>query len=421
MKPLFSAILETLVLVVSIGIVMLCAKLFHFESDYSNYSEKYPDSVITASNVLGYVPDGTVLTPEETAVEVGQKLFPNHNVRLPLPIAKLLCKEISESMAKVLELNPFIVFLESILCLIFGIGLPCSLYRHIDPAKSIDNFFVNKNYVYEDETGVEHGYVGETRAGIVKILLLLLMLLIANIWCFFIPLFIIVNFIVGIVMAVLRIVGIKASDANAKAEISSAAGKSGKDTYRIIVDNGMFMVSGDVHPNRGLYFNQYWNAVIARRIMECDRDGRTYSDDDARDTITYGDEDLRKRFETNRRMNRAKIKSAAAKKIAAETENEVNNMSYTFSNVSRGAVKGEFIIMSNCSDKYMMFRIAANCSFMLYLMSYDAKDRQFDAIEWSRWERMDFYARQALLDSFDGRVDPPKGEERNAVAEQITS
>lgn len=69
----------------------------------------------------------------------------------------------------------------------------------------------------------------------------------------------------------------------------------------------------------------------------------------------------------------------------------------------------------------MMFRIAANCSFMLYLMSYDAKDKQFYAIEWSRWERMDFYARQALLDSFDGRVDPPKGEERNAAAEQITS
>lgn len=42
MKPLFSALLETIVLVVSILLVMLCAKLLKFDSSFDNYSENTP-------------------------------------------------------------------------------------------------------------------------------------------------------------------------------------------------------------------------------------------------------------------------------------------------------------------------------------------------------------------------------------------
>ena len=65
MKPLFSALLEMIVLVVSILLVMLCAKLLKFDSSFDNYSEKYPDSIITVGNAMDYFPEGTDPTPEE--------------------------------------------------------------------------------------------------------------------------------------------------------------------------------------------------------------------------------------------------------------------------------------------------------------------------------------------------------------------
>ena len=72
------------------------------------------------------------------------------------------------------------------------------------------------------QRNISYGHVGETRAGIVKILLLLLMVAVANIWCTFIPLFIIINFIVGIIMLICRLAGISAKDTAEKAKIKEA-------------------------------------------------------------------------------------------------------------------------------------------------------------------------------------------------------
>ena len=75
MKPLFSALLEMIVLVVSILLVMLCAKLLKFDSSFDNYSEKYPDSIITVGNAMDYFPEGTDPTPEEASVLLGKEWF----------------------------------------------------------------------------------------------------------------------------------------------------------------------------------------------------------------------------------------------------------------------------------------------------------------------------------------------------------
>lgn len=125
MKPLFSALLETIVLVVSILLVMLCAKLLKFDSSFDNYSEKYPDSIITVGNAMDYFPEGTDPTPEEASVLLGKEWFGEDSGKeVPIPVAKIFCIQVSENTAKVLELYSFIVFIESILCLIFGITLP---------------------------------------------------------------------------------------------------------------------------------------------------------------------------------------------------------------------------------------------------------------------------------------------------------
>ncbi|MGN1303588.1 MAG: hypothetical protein ACI4YB_01000 [Oscillospiraceae bacterium] len=411
MKPLFSAILETIVLVVSIFLVMLCVKLFKYQSPYINYSERYPDSVITMGEALKLVPSSTS-SPEEAAIQAAKKLFgKNSEKALPFPIGKFLCIKVGERTARVLEFYFVIVFLESIICLIFGITLPCSLYRHIDPAKSIDEALVNKNYVYADDYGT-YGHVGETRAGILKLLLFLLMLVITNIWCFFLPVFIAINFTIGIIMAILRLVGIKASDAIAKSDIKRAAGKSGKDTYRIIVENGHFAVSGDLHPDRKLYFKQYWNAVIAQRIFECDRDGLPYLSNDAKETITFGDENLHKRFETSLRMNKAKLMTSPdAKKTAENIENEIKNTDYLFTFVVRNGIKSEYIILSKFVRRYMLFREALNCALMLAVMKYDALGEDFDTIAWGKWDRLDLEQQYQLLNHFGSQINPPQGEE----------
>lgn len=420
MKPLFSAILETIVLVVSIFLVMLCAKLFKYESPYLNYAETHPNGVITVGEAMGYVSDG-VTSPEEAAREAASHIifFRKTGKPLPLFIGKIFCVEIGERTARVLEFYPFIVFLASILCLIFGITLPCSLYRHLDPAKAINDSVIDKNRVYVDEHGRTYGNVGETRAGILKILLFLLMLFAANIWCFFLPVFIIVNFTVGIIMAVLRLVGINASNSAAKAKIDKTAGKDGKDTYRIIVENGLFAVSGDVHPNRRIYFKQYWNAVIAKRLFELDRDGLPFTNDDAKEMIVYGDEDLHKRFETSLKMDKAKLMtSPTAKEAAKKLEDEIKNADYVYTFVARGAVKGEYMIMSRFSGRYMLFRRALNCSLMLAVMKSDAAGEDFDMIAYGRWERLGEDGQYQLLQYFDGRVEPPQGEEKPVRVQQ---
>lgn len=419
MKPLFSAILETIVLVVSIFLVMLCVKLFKFESPFENFKETHPNSVITLGEAMGYLSDGTT-SPETAAEEAARHIFGTKTEKtLPLPIGKILCIEVGERTAMVLEFYPFIVFLASILCLIFGITLPCSIYRHLDPAKAINDSIIDKNRVYVDEYGITYGNVGETRADILKILLLLLMLFVANIWCFFLPVFIIVNFTVGIIVAILRLVGINASNSAAKAKIDKTAGKDGKDTYRIIVENGLFAVSGDVHPNRRLYFKQYWNAVIAKRLFELDRDGLPFTNDDAKEMIVYGDEDLHKRFETNRKMNKAKIMtSPTAKEAAQKLDDEIKSADYVYTFVARGAVKGEYIIMSKFSGKYMLFRRALNCSLMLAVMKSDAAGEDFDMIAYGRWERLGEDWQYQLLQYFDGRTEPPQGEEKPIKVQQ---
>ena len=419
MKPLFSAILETIVLVVSIFLVMLCVKLFKYESPFENFKETHPNSVITLGEAMGYLSDGTT-SPETAAEEAARHIFGTKTEKtLPLPIGKILCIEVGERTAMVLEFYPFIVFLASILCLIFGITLPCSIYRHLDPAKAINDSIIDKNRVYVDEYGITYGNVGETRADILKILLLLLMLFVANIWCFFLPVFIIVNFTVGIIMAILRLVGINASNSAAKAKIDKTAGKDGKDTYRIIVENGLFAVSGDVHPNRRLYVKQYWNAVIAKRLFELDRDGLPFTNDDAKEMIVYGDEDLHKRFETNRKMNKAKIMtSPTAKEAAQKLDDEIKSADYVYTFVARGAVKGEYIIMSKFSGKYMLFRRALNCSLMLAVMKSDAAGEDFDMIAYGRWERLGEYGQYQLLQYFDGRTEPPHGEEKPIKVQQ---
>lgn len=419
MKPLFSAILETIVLVVSIFLVMLCVRLFKYESPYANFKETHPNSVITLGEAIGYLSDGTT-SPEAAAAEAAAHIFGTAaEKKLPLPIAKILCIEVGERTARVLEFYPFIVFLASILCLIFGITLPCSLYRHLDPAKAINDSVIDKNRVYVDEHGRTYGNVGETRAGILKILLFLLMLFAANIWCFFLPVFIVVNFTVGIIMAVLRLVGINASNSAAKAKIDHTAGKDGKDTYRIIVENGLFAVSGDVHPNRRIYFKQYWNAVIAKRLFELDRDGLPFTNDDAKEMIVYGDEDLHKRFETSLKMDRAKLMTSPTSKEAAQKlEDEIKSADYVYTFVARGAVKGEYMIMSKFSGRYMLFRRALNCSLMLTVMKSDAAGEDFDMIAYGRWERLGEDGQYQLLQYFDGRVEPPQGEEKPIKVQQ---
>lgn len=422
MKPLFSAILETIVLVVSVFLAMLCADLIHFESEFDSYSEKYPDSVITVGNALGYFPEGTNPTADEAAVLLGEHFGGEGSGKtVSMPVAKLFCTEVSEKTARVLELYFFIAFIEAILCLIFGITLPCSLYRHIDPAKAINNFFIDENYVYEDRDGFTYGHVGETRAGIVKLLLLLLMLFIANIWCSFMPLLIIINFIVGIIMMICRIAGVKASDSVSKAKIKQAAGTSGSDTYRIIVDSGLFTVTGDKHPNRRLYFREYWNAVVARRIMELDEQATAFSSDDVDDTIKYGDENLRKSYNMNRVLNNIMLLFRPSEnKKASQIKNEVRTKDYDCARVLRGSRLYEYIIMSKCCDKYMLIRVPSNCSLMHAVINCDAKNETFEMLAWNRWNSLSDNDKLRLISCHNEAVDPPEDEVRQAAVTQTT-
>ncbi|MGN0513919.1 MAG: hypothetical protein ACI4GD_06530 [Lachnospiraceae bacterium] len=413
MKPLFSAFLETIVLFAAIGLVFLGARLFKYESPYNDFKEKHPDTVITVSSAIGAVPDGTILSPEEASEKVGQYLFGKKSEKkIPMPLARLLCVEVGEFTAKVLRLYPIVIFFAALFCLAFGIGLPSSLYRHVDPARRLDDLIVNKNFGYYNEKDQFTGYVGQERADFVKFIVGSIVFVFVYMWSVFLPLFIVVNFGIGILMALLRLLGISLSDSVAKSERKQAAGKEGIDTYRIIVESGLFMVAGDKHPNRTLYFRQYWNAVTAKRIMERDAEIKPFTSDDASEVILFGDENEHERYETSRRMNKSRLLvSPAARAVATRLENDVKNMNYTFSRVRRGSHICEYILMFKDSEKYMLFRIAYNCSLMAAVMMQDAAGEDFDAREWNLWARKSTEEKMELINCYKDWVDPPAGEE----------
>ena len=51
-------------------------------------------------------------------------------------------------------------------------------------------------------------------------------------------------------------------------------------------------------------------------------------------------------------------------------------MDYTFTFVDRAGARGEYIILSKCSNKYMLFRDAMNCSLAMDLLKYDSEELQ---------------------------------------------
>ena len=118
-------------------------------------------------------------------------------------------------------------------------------------------------------------------------------------------------------------------------------------------------------------------------------------------------------------MDRAKLMtSPTAKEAAKKLEDEIKSADYVYTFVARGAVKGEYMIMSKFSGRYMLFRRALNCSLMLAVMKSDAAGEDFDMIAYGRWERLGEDGQYQLLQYFDGRTEPPQGEEKPVRVQQ---
>lgn len=413
MKPLFSAFLETIVLIVSILIVMLGVRIFKYESPYVNYSETHPNSVITIGQATGYVSEG-VTSPEKAASEVAKKfLGKNTDKSLPLAVGKFLCTEVSENTAKVLEFYSLIVFLESILCVIFGITLPCSLYRRTGISKKIADAIVDKRYVYVED-GITFGHVGEGLSDILRVLLFFAVLFVTIVWCTFMPLVIAVNCVVGVIALLLRAFGLTGSESERADEEEQT---DAEEVYRLTVEYGHFAVTGSVHPNRRFYFKQYRNAVIAKRIFELDRDHNIFQSKAANETVYNCNEDERRKFEKALEKNIGKMRSKSDKKRAADIENIITNNTYTFTKAAADGMEDEFLFLLPNSSNYMMLRYSHNSSLLHTIMKCDSEGREFAPADWENWNSRSYKEMDKHEAYHTGKVAPPQGEKLLPSAE----
>lgn len=217
MRSLISAILETIVLIISFAITSFIVSRIEVENPYESYSQIYPDSTLTPGIVLGYFQEGTNPTPEEAAVILWEK-FISEDVRealireaMPLPIAKLYCMEISPDTAKIVRFYYMIVIIEIILCLIFGITLPAAILRNSDTSGNISQAILDAMPDMSDRTYDIDG-IPDWRVEDVESMFLMLifvfrfcaLILATAICCTFMPLVIAVNLVLFLVPMIFR-------------------------------------------------------------------------------------------------------------------------------------------------------------------------------------------------------------------------
>lgn len=158
------------------------------------------------------------------------------------------------------------------------------------------------------------------------------------------------------------------------------------------------MVAGDKDSNHLLYFKEYYNAVIAERILERDQENRMYNYDDAVDTIQYGNHELYKKHLIRATTQQLKnVLSKRARKAACQIDKDVDKCDYTFAKIVSNIFETKFIIKSNNNDYYTIYNNPDNFLLMRQLLSCDSKGEQFDTDDWNAWAKRSVDDKVAFL------------------------
>ena len=395
MKFLLAAFLKTLVLLVSTGIVFLLADhVFDYASYYEAYQQEHPNQTITIGNAMGFVDDGEIADSASLTKSIfGEK----SQIIVPNIVIDLLNIQLGYQMTKFFLLYVLIGAISGLLCLILGIGQPFAWLRGFDLLEKIDDKFIDRNYVYRSRYDGSESYVGEKRAMIVWFILLIPILLVTALYGAFIIPIILFDIAVFILIVLAKTVSFVSSYPISAISLKLKQRDGKPIEYLKRVKSGVFIIENCQEPDEVMYFNEYWNAVVAERIMKCDLKGETFRSKDAEETIVYGDEKMHSRFELKKLLNELfSFFNKKKREALIETERAMQGGNYhsEYSDgyysicLSHKTQEGEYAGYSY-SHGCIKVKNATNALFMLIILLKDKENKVFESSDWNSWAKSD--------------------------------
>lgn len=379
MKSFIAAITETFALFLSIGIVFIIIGFSKWSLPYSGFRKENPDTVITVASAMGVVDNG-----EEFIASDSQDAVPKI-------IVDFMNREISVFKANVISLYPIISFVSAIVCYIFGIGWPIAKFRKFSVWDLYDDKIHNYTQWYAKE---ENGYghwetvdIGDVGGCITAILAFFLKLYVTFFWGIMLPIFIPMNIVWGTICLIFQLIGIALFGNAPSKKRRLGKGEKRKENYNIFVEYCHFVVGGDMHKKRRVYFNKYENAVIVQRILQCEEKGVEFAYEDAKATIQVINPELDLKYALKAFIQSLTTKlSKKKKRIRNSIYTDIRHKNY-FCGTTICDNERKYIFKYKNNDNYILFDLKReiNMNLMMAVMSCDANEEEFDVAQWNKW------------------------------------
>lgn len=377
MKNLITALMQLVILIVALVVTSFAIpKVIGDDNRFDKYIAEGSKQTVTVASAWGLVKDGETAkytdmsgTPEKICSKV---------TFLQKPVTKFLNKEVSFKQAKYVNCYWITAIISGVLCWIFAAGFPFRIGRKgLNIFNSVYNKFSNVLLMEDKTSGEEYELdVGMTIWGPLWIILLALRMTCAIIWGLILPLVIIANAVLGVLFIIGRVITISIRGAADETKRLSRAKQSDKVTFSLYPVGGYFRIEQDQDHSRGLFARNYWNAVAVKRIFECEAENKTFSEEDAKNCLWYGDTDKQKFYETYRLLNLIKNLSNAevkAKKALIAAAYKEDGYEYRF--IYDTNMYHVFMVGGDESDKLSHAEISSefNAAILLDALEHDRK------------------------------------------------
>lgn len=402
MRFFITGIFKILVLAVSIAIVYFAAKYgFKAMTDWDKNELNGTEQNITIGSALKYTEHGEKVDKKVIAESIKMIIF----IEPPIPdfVCTFLDKKITTGYwSFYFEYYWYISMLTGLLCLIFGVGQPFAYYRNNSTVSSIcasiDNALIDKNYVLVDQYGIERGHPGEGASLLVKLIILYFMAVLAALYGCVMIFTLIFDAVMTILSAVFRITVFFISSALFKSELKKE--KASNDSYAVslYVENALFKVERN-STGECLYYKCYWNAIIAKRILSCDRFNSTFNAKDAEETIQFGDEKQHAFFERMRFWDRIKSLFNPSKRNRNAEICEYMEHGNCITTVDPGAEVEKYVIEYADKDSIpkVRFRVLENIAILHAVRRKDITNDIFEVLDWRNYTKLSVDEKALLI------------------------
>lgn len=281
-------------------------------------------------------------------------------------------------------------FLTGLLCCLLGIGMPFSWLRENSLSDAIEDRVISKDWVYV-RGGQVVGRPGENLGCFLTLLLWAVEFLFASVWGVLILFIFILGLLLLAISFLLRSVLFWIKELIYYLKRKARSKNTDTPSYSLLAEGKYFKVANDSNSDEALYFNRYYNALIAERIMNLDSKGEDFSLEDAEKYITYGgDEKMFYHFMYSRFLHTLFIKLSK--------KHTLDKMMKKHDSGSYNAIvdNGRYRVVLNDADICVYLQKEINLFLLYFLLKKDSKKEDYESIDWIRFNQIGDEEKKAL-------------------------